>query len=219
MRLVVTAGPTVEPLDAVRRLTNFSSGRLGTTLASFLAGCGHRVILLLSEQAVYRHAADNVDVIPFSTTASLRRALVETARQSPDAVFHAAAVCDFRFGTLWRTDAHGHRIPVKEGKVRTGEGPVLAELLPTPKLIAELREWYPRARLTGWKYAVDGTRDSLLRTASEQLRRCRTDLCVANGPAYGQGFGLVAPGEPARHFSDPDALFHALLDAVRTPRP
>jgi len=54
MRCLVTAGPTYEPLDAVRRLTNFSTGRLGSELAAFLAAHGHKVRLLLGEQATFR---------------------------------------------------------------------------------------------------------------------------------------------------------------------
>jgi phosphopantothenoylcysteine synthetase/decarboxylase len=49
MNCIVTAGPTYEPLDDVRRLTNFSTGRLGTELANFLAARGHKVILLIGE--------------------------------------------------------------------------------------------------------------------------------------------------------------------------
>ena len=53
MNCIVTAGPTFEPLDDVRRLTNFSTGRLGTELANFLAARGHKVTLLIGETATY----------------------------------------------------------------------------------------------------------------------------------------------------------------------
>ena len=53
MNCIVTAGPTYENLDNVRRLTNFSTGRLGTELANFLAARGHDVTLLIGEQATY----------------------------------------------------------------------------------------------------------------------------------------------------------------------
>ena len=54
MNCLVTAGPTYEALDEVRRLTNFSTGRLGSELASFLAGHGHHVTLLIGQQATWR---------------------------------------------------------------------------------------------------------------------------------------------------------------------
>jgi phosphopantothenate---cysteine ligase (CTP) len=51
---VVTAGPTFEPLDEVRRLTNFSSGKLGSQLADYLVAHGHQVILLYGHYSTYR---------------------------------------------------------------------------------------------------------------------------------------------------------------------
>ena len=70
MNCIVTAGPTLEPLDDVRRLTNFSTGRLGTTLANYLAARGHNVILLLGEQATYAGERHARRVEPFSTAAA-----------------------------------------------------------------------------------------------------------------------------------------------------
>src|SRR5581483_2773062 len=98
MNCIVTAGPTYEPLDQVRRLTNFSTGRLGAELAGFLVECGHQVTLLVGAQAIYRenHRAQTVEY--FTTTSDLRDKLKESAVNSPDAIFHAAAVSDFTFG-------------------------------------------------------------------------------------------------------------------------
>jgi hypothetical protein len=49
MRCIVTAGPTFEPLDQVRRLTNHSTGRLGSELTHYLAECGHELTLLIGQ--------------------------------------------------------------------------------------------------------------------------------------------------------------------------
>ncbi len=72
MNCIVTAGPTYEPLDDVRRLTNFSTGRLGTELANFLAARGHKVALLIGETATYAGQRRAQHVAVFSTTADLR---------------------------------------------------------------------------------------------------------------------------------------------------
>ena len=57
---IITAGPTFEPLDEVRRLTNFSSGKLGSQLADFLAAQGHRVLgVELSPLAVEQFFAEH----------------------------------------------------------------------------------------------------------------------------------------------------------------
>jgi len=211
MHFIVTAGPTIEPLDRVRRLTNFSTGRLGTELALHLARLGHRITLMLSEQAVYRVSPGELDVVPFTTTASLREALIGARKGNVDAVFHAAAVCDFSFGAVWHRDEQGRLHPVQEGKIRTRSGALVAELLPTPKLIAELRVWYPDARLVGWKYEVAGDRGDVLTAAEQQVRDYQTNACVANGPAYGVGFGLVSNGKDPMHLPNAEALFEALL--------
>ena len=61
----------------------------------------------------------------------------------------------------------------------------------------------------GWKYEADGGRIDALRAAERQLADCLTDACVANGPAYGEGFGLVT-GDRQAHLADRPALFAAL---------
>jgi len=61
MNCIVTAGPTYEPLDDVRRLTNFSTGRLGTELAGFLTAHGHQVTLLIGELATWGGGTPGAD--------------------------------------------------------------------------------------------------------------------------------------------------------------
>src|SRR6185437_13760536 len=101
MNCIVTAGPTYEPLDDVRRLTNFSTGRLGTELANYLAARGHKVILLVGEMSTYSGERKAERVETFSTTADLREKLKLLSTKKVDAVFHAAAVSDFAFGRIF----------------------------------------------------------------------------------------------------------------------
>lgn len=210
MHCVVTAGPTVEPLDRVRRLTNFSTGRLGVELANHLTAAGHRVTLLLGEQATWAGERRAGGVERFSSTADLGERLLRLAGESVEAVFHAAAVSDFRFGKVWVRGATGVMKEEKSGKFSTREGQLLAELVPTPKLIAELRTWFPQARLVGWKYEVEGDRTVVVAAAETQIAVCHTDACVANGPAYGTGFGFVQGPGRCSHFGGKAELFDAL---------
>jgi len=105
MNCIVTAGPTYEELDEVRRLTNFSTGTLGTQLADFLTERGHQVQLLRGQGATCRleSKARRVDV--FTTAEDLRRRLQALAGSGAAAVFHAAAVSDFAFGKVWERAA------------------------------------------------------------------------------------------------------------------
>ena len=214
MKCIVTAGPTYETMDNVRRLTNFSTGRLGTELANFLTARGHDVTLLIGEQATHCGDRKARHVEPFSTTANLLEKLKARAQQDVGAVFHAAAVSDFRFGKIWLRSPSGELNEIKSGKISTRQGTLLAELVPTPKIIAALRPLYPVAKLVGWKYEVEGDPASVLRAAESQLRDCHTDACVANGSAYGLGFGLVTGAGRSDHFRDSAALFEALAQLL-----
>jgi phosphopantothenoylcysteine decarboxylase/phosphopantothenate--cysteine ligase len=214
MHFVVTAGPTYETMDNVRRLTNFSTGRLGTELANHLVAAGYQVTLLIGEQATHSGERRAQRVEPFSTTANLLEKFRALSQQRVDAVCHAAAVSDYTFGKIWLRAPTGEMAEIKSGKIATRAGTLLAELVPTPKIIAELRGLFPNAKLVGWKYEVDGDRVSVLAAAERQLRECHTDACVANGKAYGLGFGVVTgPGECVHH-RDMVGLFSALTEFV-----
>ena len=211
MNCIVTAGPTYEPLDDVRRLTNFSTGRLGTELANFLAARGHKVILLVGEMAVHagERKAQRVEI--FSTTEDLRGKFKALAKKNVDAIFHAAAVNDFSFGRVFEPDEKKKLVEIKGvRKISTRRGKLLAELLPTPKIISELRDWFPKTKIAGWKFEADGRRADAVAAARKQIAECATDLCIVNGPAYGEGFGLVGKKGGPAHLANPPQLFAAL---------
>lgn len=215
MNCLVTAGPSWEPLDEVRRLTNFSTGRLGGELAAFLTERGHTVTLLLGEAATWRGERRAARIETFSTTADLRRRLEALASLRVEAVFHAAAVSDFRPGKVWRRTAAGRLEEVAARKIASRGDALLVELAPTEKLILNLRDWFPRAWLVGWKYELDGTRADALARALRQIQESRTAACVVNGAAYGPGFGLVTPEGRCAHFETPEALFAGLEAEIR----
>lgn len=218
MRCLVTAGPTSEPLDAVRRLTNLSTGELGGRLANALVAQGHEVILLRGAHATWSGRCVASRVEPFVTTLDLEGLLCRWSERGADAVFHAAAVSDFRFGTVWREMPDGRWVETVSGKHRTDQGRLRVELVPTPNLIERLRGWFPRAFLAGWKYEVDGGRSEALDRARAQIAVCRTNCCVANGPAYGAGFGLVSGAGDPIHCETRQALLAVLTALVTSGR-
>jgi len=216
MNCVVTAGPTYEPLDEVRRLTNFSTGRLGTELANFLAARGHKVTLLIGEQATYAGERRVHRTEIFTTTADLRARLKTLASRRMDAVFHAAAVSDFLFGKFWLRSPAGELVEFKSPKkIPTREGKLLVELEPAPKILPELHTWFPQARIVGWKFEANGARADALNAAKQQIAECGTDACVVNGPAYGEGFGVLLRNNKAAHLPHAPALFVTLEKIVR----
>lgn len=210
MKCIVTAGPTFEELDEVRRLTNFSTGTLGTELANFLSERGHEVELLLSRGATCRLEPKAKRVQVFTTTADLSRRLQALGASGAEAVFHAAAVSDFTFGKVWERRADGALREIRAAKISTRGGTLLAELKPAPKIISKLREWFPRAFLAGWKYELESGPAQAIARARRQLAENRTDACVVNGRAYGEGFGLVTPAGRCRRIGGRELLFAAL---------
>ena len=154
------------------------------------------------------------DVKTFTTTADLRARL--QAFSSPDvgAVFHAAAVSDCIFAGVWEQTDGGELVRRAERKIPTRSGRLLAELKPAPKVIGELRTWFPQACLVGWKYELDGDRSGVIRVAREQMAKNRTTACVVNGAAYGEGFGLVTAADLPEHFADAPSLYQALARLV-----
>ena len=213
MRCIVTAGPTVEPLDSVRRLTNHSTGSLGTDLANHLACAGHDVLLLRSRTATAAPPLHAVTTEAFATAADLLERFQAHATGEPVAIFHAAAVGDFQVGTVFRREADGGLVPVHSGKHSTRDGVLLAELRPTPKILAQLRDLYPKAWITGWKYEVDGTRDEVLARARAQMQSCRSDAVVANGPAYGPGYCWMT-NHSQSHLGDSRELYRLLTEKL-----
>jgi phosphopantothenoylcysteine decarboxylase/phosphopantothenate--cysteine ligase len=122
-RIVVTAGPTWEPIDPVRFVGNRSTGRMGFAVAREAFARGADVTLVVGPGTV--EPPDGPRVVRVATAEEMRMAVLE-AGEDADAVIMAAAVADFR-----PKDA-------APGKLKKEEGPPLLELVPTPDILAEL---------------------------------------------------------------------------------
>src|SRR5204863_8881616 len=95
-------------------------------------------------------------------------------------------------------------------KISTRKGQLLVDLKPTRKIIGELRDWFSQAVLVGWKYGLDSDRAGAVQAAERQIAQNRTNACVVNGTAYGDGFGLVKAAGQCGHLTDARALYRAL---------
>jgi phosphopantothenate---cysteine ligase (CTP) len=215
MRIVITSGPSYEPLDKARRLSNFSTGELGTLLAEGFAEAGHSVVCFRGVASTFPSPLWPVEVIPFTTNDDLAAGLQALpAREEATIVLHAAALCDFRIKGI--TDESGE--PVHGDKLSSRAGTLKLTLEPAPKLIASLRGMFPSSILVGWKYELDGTADEVLARGRKQMDDCLTDACVLNGSAYGSGFGVISRSGEQVHLPDKAALCRFLIEwAERTP--
>ncbi|MBN8246794.1 MAG: DNA/pantothenate metabolism flavoprotein domain protein, partial [Verrucomicrobia bacterium] len=100
------------------------------------------------------------------------------------------------------------------GKVDSRGGPLWAHLIPTPKILPQLREWFPRGWITGWKYEVDGLESDAVARGVAQMSGAGSDACVVNGPACGTDWIWLRQNQAAGRFESRAALLQALVDAV-----
>jgi phosphopantothenoylcysteine synthetase/decarboxylase len=177
---------------------------------------GHKVILLAGEIATYSGERKSQRVEFFTTTADLREKLKALSSKKVDAIFHVAAVSDFAPGRIFAPNEAGKLVEIKSAKkIPTRAGKLLVELLPTPKIISEMRDWFPKTKIVGWKFEADGKRENAIAAGQKQIADCATDLCVVNGPAYGEGFGLVGGKGKPTHLANPPLLFDVLEKFAR----
>lgn len=99
MRFLVTAGPTQEPIDPVRYITNRSSGRMGYAVAEAAAEAGHTVTLISGR--VHLTPPPTVNVVPVVTSEDMYRAVSERL-DDIDVLVMSAAVADYRPATYSR---------------------------------------------------------------------------------------------------------------------
>jgi phosphopantothenoylcysteine decarboxylase/phosphopantothenate--cysteine ligase len=159
--VLVTAGPTHEPLDPVRFLGNRSSGRMGFALAAEAARRGARVVLVAGPVALATPpGVTRVDVV---TAREMERAAREHAPRA-DLVVMAAAVADFR-----------PRRPAAS-KIKKERGLPSVDLEENPDILAGLRELAPGAVLAGFAAETE----DLERNARSKLERKGADFLVAN---------------------------------------
>ncbi len=160
--VLVTAGPTHEPIDAVRVLANRSSGRQGFSIAAALAGFGARVTLvhgpvgLATPPGVEAHAVETAEEM----LAACERAL------PADAAVFAAAVADWRMAR-----------PVP-GKLKKSAGPPAFDLVPTPDILTALSRPGPRRPRLTIGFAAET--DDVVARAREKRVRKNCDWIVAN---------------------------------------
>ncbi|RVD70461.1 bifunctional phosphopantothenoylcysteine decarboxylase/phosphopantothenate--cysteine ligase CoaBC [Mesorhizobium sp. M4A.F.Ca.ET.029.04.2.1] len=171
-RIIVTSGPTHEPIDPVRYIANRSSGKQGHAIAAALAKLGADVRLVSGPVTI----ADPAGVITTHVqTAAEMKGAVESLLPADAAVF-VAAVAD------WRTaNAAGEKI-----KKVAGEGPPSLQMVENPDILAGVGHHKQRPGLVVG-FAAE-TQD-LIRNAEAKLKKKGADFIVANDVSHESGVG------------------------------
>ena len=192
-RIVVTAGPTWEPIDPVRFVGNRSTGKMGFAVAEEAFRRGADVTLVVGPGTLQPPEGPAVARV---TTAEEMRDAVLGAASDADAVVMAAAVADFR-----------PEAPAG-GKIKKEHGPPVVQLVPTPDILSELGSSKGDRVLVGFAAETEDVEAA----GRKKLRAKGVDLLVANEVGHeGTGFGsdtnraaiLAADGqdEPMREWT------------------
>lgn len=212
MNVIVTAGPSYEPIDEVRRLTNFSTGELGVLLSNQLAAAGFAVDCLRGVAATHPAPLVGCGHLPFTTNEDLLSQFTTLAQEKRvGAIFHVAALCDFKVLEIEADSGAA----VSSAKIDSRAGELTLRLGPAAKVIGKLRGLFPEAAIVGWKFELNGSRNDALIRARRQLEENRTDACVVNGRAWGSGFGFYTADGNVRELGDKSALASFLVQWLK----
>lgn len=169
-KMLITAGPSREPLDPVRYFSNRSSGKMGYALARAALRRGAEVVLISGPTAL--EPPTGARFIRVSTASEMRQA-VQDAFLWCTAVIMAAAVADY------------HPVEVSDKKIKRGKGVLEVRLEPNPDILKELGANKNGRILVGFAAETE----KLIANAEKKLRGKNLDMIVANDvTAEGSGF-------------------------------
>jgi phosphopantothenoylcysteine decarboxylase/phosphopantothenate--cysteine ligase len=164
VRALVTAGPTREPIDPVRYISNSSSGKMGFALAEAAARAGAEVTLVSGP-------------VQLSTPRGVQRVDVTSASEMHDAVLQRASLCDLFIACAAVADYRP--VDRAQQKIKKNAADIELRLTRNPDILAEVAALSPRPFTVGFAAETE----NLLEHARAKLERKRLDLIVANDVA------------------------------------
>jgi phosphopantothenoylcysteine decarboxylase/phosphopantothenate--cysteine ligase len=163
LKVVVTAGPTIEPLDPVRYISNRSTGRMGYAVAKAAGRRGASVTLVSGPTTLA--PPYGVTLYKVNTALEMYRTVLDHSAEA-DVIIKAAAVSDYR--PRERADQ----------KIKKGAGSMTIDLEKTPDILAELGRIKESSKPILVGFAAET--EDLLANAMEKLQRKNVDMIVAN---------------------------------------
>jgi len=162
-KILMTAGPTVEKIDPVRVMTNISTGKTGTLLASELVSAGAKVTLVYGPGTA--EPPKGAKIIHVTTVSEMFSTVKKELRKKFDVVILAAAVSDF--------------IPKNSNSKIKSNRNTSIKLTRAPKIIDHIKKIH-KGILIGFKAEADVSKKELISRARKKLRESNADLMIAN---------------------------------------
>ncbi len=178
LRILITAGPTIEPIDPVRVITNRSSGKMGMALAEEALSRGAEVTLVYGPGTANPPARANL--IAVETTDQMHNAVVsELKTKKYDVAIAAAAAADWVVEKPYSYKVSTHKLKELDLKLK-----------PTKKIIDTIKKISPRIYLVAFRAEHKLPKQELIDSAYTRLQEAKADLIVVNDVSKkGAGFG------------------------------
>lgn len=165
-KITVTAGATVEEIDAVRVITNKSSGKMGIYIAEEAAKMGADVILIRGKTEI--EPIGKIKDIKINSVNKLLNEIKKNLKKN-DVIIHAAAVSDFTIDKKFNKKIK----PIKNK-------PLILKLKKTKKIINEIKKLNKKIKLIGFKVEYKVSKNELINSAYSLLKKSNADFIVAN---------------------------------------
>lgn len=173
-RVLITCGPTWVPIDAMRVISNQSTGTLGQMIAEDFKRAGAKVTLLEGPVA-QPLKSKSIKVLKFTFFDEFAALIKTESKKKYDVCIHAAAVSDYKIKKPRRTKLSSRLKALK------------LELVPTPKIIRQIKQWNPKLFLVGFKLESNITRTTAKQKSRTLFQKAKCDLVVANS-SRGQNY-------------------------------
>lgn len=174
LRVLITTGGTKEPIDAVRSITNTSTGKTGWHIAQYFSELGFDVTCLSAKGSKPALMSSEIQNIEFETFKDLEGLLNNTLKkQKFDILIHAAAVSDFSM--------EPSRLMTKSSKMASGK-PVTLKLVPNPKLVNKVKRISKNKslRLVAFKLTRNLKENAVLKKVQLLAKDSNCDLVLQN---------------------------------------
>ena len=165
-KILMTAGPTIEYIDPVRVITNLSSGKTGTLLASELISAGAKVTLIYGPGN--QIPSKGIKVINVTTSKEMFDVTKKELKKKYDIVIMTAAVSDYT-----------PENPSKS-KIKSNKKSLVIRLKKSPKIIDYVKKYQKDVLLIGFKAETDLTKNALIKSAQKKMKESGADIIVAN---------------------------------------
>jgi len=176
MNVLITAGGTREDIDAVRGITNYATGRLGSLIANKFAEDGINITYVCGEESAVPHVG--AEIIRIRSAQGLLDIVEELlVTQKFDCVIHSMAVSDYTPQAVTTVDGK----PLgQDGKISSDISEIMVYLKQTPKIIGQIKALQPETVLIGFKLLMGVSDNELLDAARRLMEKNSCDFVLAN---------------------------------------